>query len=144
MLATVVVASGWVLLIGDLAPRSAGAAQGEISGSVPSAGGFGLVVWGGGSTQLLSAAAARSGCGLVSVWVTPAGSGQLVGHILGAPAFVNAPFAAVYPGDLPPNSPVLIVCNAIQAAPPSSSPSAPGTSGPATSTWQSPDAFTTV
>jgi hypothetical protein len=72
-----------------------------ISGSIPAEGGFGLVVFGGGTYAQLTAA---SGCeqARVAFWVTnPAG--QFVVFVPGAAVgAVNAPFQALLPNDFVP------------------------------------------
>jgi hypothetical protein len=57
----------------------------------------------------LAAAAAQRGCLLRSAWATS--GGQLVGHILGAPAFVNARFEALYPGGVGGDAALILVCD---------------------------------
>jgi uncharacterized protein YkwD len=101
------------------AARAHAQAPGAIAGSLPRAGGFGLVVWSGGSVGELATAAGAQGCTLSAVWTARAGA--LTGHILGAPAFVNAAFEALFPGGaLPAQSALLLVCRAAgtPAAPP--------------------------
>ena len=79
-------------------------------GAVPAPGAFGLVTWSGGTLDGLEADAAAEGCTLRSAWTNRSGGG-LVGHIFGAPAFVNADFAAEHPsGSLAPDTPLVLVC----------------------------------
>jgi hypothetical protein len=87
-------------------------AYGTITGTLPPAGGFGLVVWTGGSIGEFAAAANADGCTPRSSW-TAANDGTLVGYISGAPDVVNAPWTAVHggSGQLPPGA-VLVVCAA--------------------------------
>ena len=86
------------------------AGSGEISGNVPASGGFGLVVWGGGATVQLQAAADARGCALRSAWVTV--EGDFVGYVYGAPDFVNAGFRARFQGlAIPAGTPLILVCN---------------------------------
>lgn len=106
--------------IGAVAPRSAHADPGDLTGAIPRAGTLGLVTWGGGSSDQLGQITAANGCQLRSLWATKPGGG-LIGLINSAPAFVNAPFYAVYPdGTFGELTPLIVVC-----APPSSPP--PGT-----------------
>jgi hypothetical protein len=98
------------LAIAQQATASAQAA-GEISGNLPQNGGFAIVVWGGGTPDALVQAATAGGCPPASVWITA--QGQFVPYIVGAPAFVNAPFVERYTdGSMPGGTPVIIVCNA--------------------------------
>lgn len=80
-----------------------------ISGSVPPDGGFGLIVFGGGSYQQLVTA---SGCELarVAFWVTS--GGQFVVFVPGAAVgAVNAPFMTLLPNDfIPYGTPLLGRC----------------------------------
>lgn len=86
-----------------------GAEPGEIQGSLPSAGGTAAIVWGGGDTDALVAAAAEQGCGMRSAWVFA--GGKPVGFLAGAPPFVNAQFLIVFPtGGLDPGTIVIVVC----------------------------------
>jgi hypothetical protein len=106
-----------VLLLGTLvAARQAVAQQivpdqtGRIvSGAVPSDGGFGLVVYGGGSYAQLVAAA---GCaeGRVVFWVTR--DGAFLVYVPGtAVAAVNSGFQAAFPNDaIPANTPLIGRC----------------------------------
>ena len=76
-------------------------------------------MWGGGSLEALESAAAATGCpALRSVWTAVAGARGLVGHLVGAPARVNAAFLAALPGDLPADTPLILVCGAAASAPP--------------------------
>ena len=91
-------------------PRTADAQAGQITGQVPSQGGFGLVVWGGGMPSDLLAAASARGCELRATWATNA-QGQFVGLIFGAPPFVNAAFNAMFPNaHIPAGTPLILVC----------------------------------
>jgi glucose/arabinose dehydrogenase len=78
-----------------------------------------LVVWGGGSVGELAAVAATSGCpSLRSVWTSVPDVPRLVGYVIGAPAVVNATFLEALPGDLPPDTPLILVCAATSRPPP--------------------------
>lgn len=81
----------------------------SISGSVPRAAGYGLVVWGGGPVDAIATAAAEGGCALRSVWTTNA-DGSFIGYHFGAPAFVNQPWLDRYTGDLPSGTAAMVVC----------------------------------
>lgn len=87
------------------------AEPGAIDGELPADGGIAAVTRGGGSTEALAAAAAAGGCSLRSTWEFVAGAP--VGHVTGAPAFVNATFLARYPdGSIPADTIVVLVCGA--------------------------------
>ena len=109
-----------VVLLAVLVLASAGAAAqaqtgGQIAGAMPAAGGIGLVVWGGGTTGALRAAALARGCALDAAWVTGS-RGEFVGYVYGAPEFVNASFAATFAGPaIPPNTPLILGCSSLEA-----------------------------
>jgi hypothetical protein len=90
-----------------VAPRSA-AAAGEFDGDLPAGGGIALVVWTGGNTNEIVAAASAEGCVLDSVWSFV--NGFPVGFIVGAPDFVNAPYLAIHDGNTVGAGPMLVVC----------------------------------
>lgn len=79
------------------------------SGEIPRDGGFGLIVFGGGSFEQLVVA---SGCpgGQVAFWTTS--NGRFVPFIPRAEVqAANADFAAIYPGNtIPPNTPLIGRC----------------------------------
>lgn len=79
-----------------------------VSGSLPLAGGFGLIVFGGGSYDELLAA---SGCpgGSARFWFT-AGGEFLILVPTTAVGAVNAPFDAVFGGTIPANTPLIRAC----------------------------------
>ncbi|MPZ98923.1 MAG: hypothetical protein GEU80_06205 [Dehalococcoidia bacterium] len=83
-------------------------AQTPLTGDIPTQGGFGLAVWGGGPVADLELAAAARGCDLDAVWLTV--GGQFVGHLIGAPAFVNAAFTTSVGAVIPPGTVVVLVC----------------------------------
>jgi hypothetical protein len=105
MLALAVLLAGLAVLA---LPSEASAQEDGISGDLPVGGGVGLVVWGGGPLTELEAAAGARGCALESVWFSI--GGRLVGHVFGAPEFVNAEFSAEAGADLAPASALLAVC----------------------------------
>jgi glucose/arabinose dehydrogenase len=108
--ALVLVTMALVILAVTSEVAGAQSAPGEIAGSVPSGGGFALVVWGGGTADALRTAAEARGCTLRSAFVTDA-RGNFVGYVFGAPAVVNAAFAGMFPSlNVPPNTPLIIVC----------------------------------
>lgn len=86
----------------------AASVSGTIRGSLPTGGGPGLVVWGGGPVQSVATAASSGGCLLRSVWSTVGGA--YVSYTHGAPSFVNGTWSAHYPGDLPVMMPLILVC----------------------------------
>ncbi|MEX2373723.1 MAG: M23 family metallopeptidase, partial [Dehalococcoidia bacterium] len=59
----------------------------------------------------LAVDAGARGCRLTSVWAVPDG-GAWLSHLPGAPAFVNAEFGALFPGDIPAGELLLISCEA--------------------------------
>lgn len=111
--------AGWVadafLAPYDGPPETAACVASSVApglhGSVPSQGGYGLVMWGGGTTSGMETAALAQNCTLTSVWATRPGGG-LVGFRFGAPAFVNAPWTAAIGGNtIAPGTPMLLVCD---------------------------------
>jgi D-alanyl-D-alanine carboxypeptidase len=80
-----------------------------ISGGVPSQGGFGLVVWGGGKLEGLQTAALAQECTLTSVWANRP-SGGLVGYRFGAPVFVNREWSDLISATVANGTPLLVVC----------------------------------
>lgn len=133
------------ILIGgglDLMPRPAGAAPGVLQGELPAAGGAAPVVWGGGDTDALAAAAAQQGCDLRSAWIFV--GGRPIGFLVGAPAFVNTTFLATFPaGDIPAGTIAVLRCEPITAdepAPALPPPSSAATVGAVPATLQL-DAF---
>jgi hypothetical protein len=92
-----------------------------ITGDLPAAGGFGLVVWGGGSADALVDAAQSRGCDAASVWANDA-AGQFVSYIAGAPAIANGAWNTRFEGGpMPGDSAVVIVCRGREAPPVSGS-----------------------
>lgn len=89
--------------------QPAGSSTGTFSAPL-SPGGIALTAWGGGSIDQVLTSAAAAGCSLQSFWVTV--GGELIGYLAGAPAFVNTAFVALYPGEIPPNTPFLVSCSA--------------------------------
>ena len=69
-----------------------------LTGFVPSAGGAGLVIWGGGSLSGIDNAATAKGCRLSAIW-TSRPDGEMVAYLPGAPAFVNEPWRRAFPAD---------------------------------------------
>lgn len=105
----------------DPAPAPLPPGSPTISGDLPAAGGFGLVVWGGGSPDALVDAAQSRGCDTASVWTNDA-AGLFVSYIAGAPAIANGAWNARFQGGpLPGDSAVVIVCRGRETTPPSGS-----------------------
>ena len=97
------------------APRPA--AAGQLVGPIPGAGSLGLVVWSGGPVEEIRGAISGSQCTPRSTWVSKR-SGGLIGYLYGAPDVVNAPFKAEYAGgNLPSNTPLVLVCAPVASAP---------------------------
>lgn len=110
------------------APPTAPLPTPALTGSLPSAGGFGLAVWSGGPIDRLPPVTAQRGCTLRAVWVTS--GGDFIGYVYGAPNIVNAGWSALYPDNsLPANTAVIVVCAAAGSLPPSTPPST-GTPAP--------------
>ena len=87
----------------DTAPAAAG-----IAGTISSSGGFGLIVFGGGTVEQLIAAA---GCPVSTMGVWTTAGGSFAGYVPGAPGFVNASFLAAFPGgNIPANTPFILKC----------------------------------
>ncbi len=81
-----------------------------ITGFVPTNGGVGMVVWGGGTLSGVENAALARGCTPKAVWTSRA-DGELVGYLYGAPDFVNSSWRAALPdGWLSGGRVILIVC----------------------------------
>lgn len=102
-----------VLLAATLAPAPVRAQAGGtgtiIRGEIPRDGGFGLIVFGGGSFSQLVAAANCPG-NQVAFWTTS--NGRFVPFIPAAEVqAANAAFSAIYPGHtIPPNTPLVGRC----------------------------------
>jgi hypothetical protein len=107
---------GLAALCISAAPDAVHAADpGEIDGDVPAQGGVAIVTWGGGTVGALEFAAEVEGCDLASAWVFVAGAS--IGHITGAPPFVNAGFLELFPGgDIDAGTNMVIVCRVIADA----------------------------
>lgn len=89
------------------------ASQGNITlGAIP-ASGFGLIVFSGGPTSMLVAAALADGCPDIAhlSFFAPDGKGALVSYIASAPPFVNAAWLSLFPNGLPPNQPLVARCS---------------------------------
>lgn len=92
----------------DLVTRAEVSAAGTIDGNIPSQGGVALVSWSGGPTDEIVQASSQRGCNLNSVWSFV--GGFPLGYLVGAPAFVNDSYLAVYPNGNVPAGPLLLVC----------------------------------
>ena len=86
-----------------------------ITGEVPSNGGFGLVVWGGGTIRGLATAALVQNCQLTAVWASKP-EGGWVSYNFSVPAFVNAEWNRTIAEVLDAGTPLLIVCDPPGAA----------------------------
>ncbi len=112
-------------------PAVAVAPAAALTGSVPAAGGFALVVWGGGPVDGAVNAARAAGCAVAAVWANRTGGG-LVGYLVGAPAFVNAPWNDQYASaPLPEATPLIVVCRFAAGAAAPNAPGAPPAQQPA-------------
>lgn len=101
----------------ESSPSPIPASTAEIAGDLPAAGGFGLVVWGGGSADDLIDAAQARGCDAASAWTNDA-AGQFVSYIAGAPAIANAAWDARFEGGpMPGDSAVVVVCRGRESPP---------------------------
>jgi hypothetical protein len=99
------------------AAPAAPAGSPSLSGDLPAAGGFGLVVWGGGSASSLVASARTRGCDASSVWANNV-AGQFIAYIDGAPDIVNVAWSQRFPGGLMPgDTAVVVVCRGKEAPP---------------------------
>lgn len=96
------------------------AASPTLTGDLPTSGGFGLVVWGGGPADTLVNSARGRGCDTSSVW-TNNGVGEFISYIAGAPAIVNAAWAGRFPDEMPGDAAVVVVCRGKEAPPSSGS-----------------------
>ena len=100
-------AVGLVLLV---VTASSAVADGMLTGDIPGndvPGGVALVGWSGGPVDELVAAAEDVACRVRSVWVTT--DGRFVGHVVGAPDFVNGEWSSVVGAEIEAR-PLLIVC----------------------------------
>lgn len=84
--------------------------QPGITGEVPSNGGLGLVVWGGGTVAGLENAAAMRNCRLTAVWASRP-DGGFVSYNFSVPDFVNNEWRAVVGEVMAEGTPLLIVCD---------------------------------
>ncbi len=81
-----------------------------LTGFVPTAGGIGMVVWGGGTLAGVENTAMTRGCTPKAVW-TARPDGELVGYLFSAPDFLNNPWRSTFAdGWLPGGRVILIVC----------------------------------
>jgi hypothetical protein len=104
-----IMATGVVVTATGTGTAPAGGSGAIVSGSIPKTGGFGLVVFGGGTVQQLVTA---TGCptATMAVWATVAGNFVVYvpGTTIGA---VNADFMAAFPGgNIPANTALLGKC----------------------------------
>jgi hypothetical protein len=80
----------------------------KLRGNLPVDGGVAAVTWDGGPLAELQQTAVERGCTASTIWVFR--NGDAVSDVPGAPAFVNAAFAALFRGDLPPATILVLVC----------------------------------
>jgi uncharacterized protein YkwD len=112
-----------------LSVAPAPAQAGTLIGTVPGPGSMGLVVWSGGPVEDIRAALGESACSPRSTWVTRSGGG-LVGYLFGAPEAVNAGFRGEFSGgNLPSNTPLVLVCAPVASVAAPAPPPAPAPSG---------------
>lgn len=103
-------------------PQTVSNSRSRLSGELPAQGGYGLVVWGGGTVGEIAASAAAGGCTLSAVWATTA-DGVLLPYIYGALDVVNQAWQDVFGGDeVPAGTAVLLVCGTPTASALTSSP----------------------
>ncbi len=107
----------------------ASSSAGFTGGDLPAQGGFGLVVWRGGTADDMATTAAAGGCDLSAVWATsPAGA--LLVFIFGAPAVVNDAWLNQFTGgQVPAGTGILLVCGSPSSAALTSSSLAQGGAG---------------
>ncbi|MCK9494594.1 MAG: D-alanyl-D-alanine carboxypeptidase [Dehalococcoidia bacterium] len=86
-----------------------------ITGQVPSNGGFGLVVWGGGTIAGLETTALAEDCVLTAVWASRP-DGGFVSYNFSVPDFVNDEWRNILPEIMDAGTPLLIVCDPPGAA----------------------------
>jgi D-alanyl-D-alanine carboxypeptidase (penicillin-binding protein 5/6) len=121
-------------------PAAPAPAKPTLFGTVPKAG-FGLVVWAGGSTDSIVATAAEGGCALRSVWAS-SDNGDLLGYLVGAPAFVNRPWSERFTDGIPASTPLILVCGGSTSG--SDQPSSPGAAVATASVLAAPEAAPTL
>lgn len=111
-------------------------------GDLPAAGGFGLTVWKGGSTEDIATAAAAGGCVLAAVWATNP-DGAFVYFIYGAPTVVNQAWLARFPrGEVPAGTAVLVECGGPTVSALSTDTDEGGAGGPDVATTLAPSMLT--
>jgi hypothetical protein len=89
----------------------------SLDGDLPASGGFGLVVWSGGTADGIATAARSRGCDASSVWTNDE-AGAFISYIDGAPNIVNAAWGQRFPGGaMPGDSAVVVVCRGREAPP---------------------------
>ncbi|MGE3961618.1 MAG: D-alanyl-D-alanine carboxypeptidase family protein [Dehalococcoidia bacterium] len=81
-----------------------------LTGDVPSNGGIGLVVWGGGTVAGLENTALAEDCRLTAVWASRP-DGGFVSYNFSVPDFVNNEWRAVVSDIIATGTPLLIVCD---------------------------------
>jgi len=86
-----------------------------LTGSVPSQGGFGLAVWGGGTLQGIQTNALTQNCQVTGVWAGKPGGG-MVGYRFGAPAVVNRDWHQIIGSSIAAGTPLLVICEPVGSA----------------------------
>ncbi|MEX2447057.1 MAG: SH3 domain-containing protein [Dehalococcoidia bacterium] len=82
-----------------------------LTGFVPSEGGVGMVVWGGGTLAGIDNHAASRDCRLTAVW-TNDDSGEMVPYLVGVPDFVNEEWGDTFPtGHVPAGRVLFVICS---------------------------------
>jgi hypothetical protein len=104
-----IAALGLALALIWSSPGSASAQAGTITyGSIPAGGGFGLIVFGGGTLEELVTA---SGCPAATATFWATSGGQFIAYIPGTSvAAVNEAFIGLFPEGIPANTPLVGRC----------------------------------
>jgi D-alanyl-D-alanine carboxypeptidase len=103
-------------------PQSVSSSSERITGEIPLAGGYSLVVWDGGTTEEIATSAAAGGCRLSAVWASSA-AGELLVYVYDALDVVNQSWMDEFAGrEVPHGTAVLLACggpaaSALTAAP---------------------------
>lgn len=103
------------------APQRVASSSAALAGDLPAQGGYGIVVWAGGTVEAMATAAAARGCQLSAVWAT-SDDGKLLVYLFGAPDVVNEGWLNEFTGgQVPAGAAVLLVCGTPTASALSSS-----------------------
>lgn len=102
-------------------PQRVASSSAALAGDLPAQGGYGIVVWAGGTAEAMATAAAAGGCQLSAVWATSE-DGKLLVYLFGAPDVVNEAWLNEFAGgQVPAGTAVLLVCGTPTASALSSS-----------------------